>query len=130
MGRVSEAQVEQIVAAWSARNARTKARAVLADLIASTPVDTGDARRRWRIVRETRRGLVYEIVISNDSDHIGHIIHGHGVIRPVRAKVLHWRDRGGADVFAREVGPVPPNPFIDEVLSRQSDRTWRFRRRR
>lgn len=37
---------------------------------------------------------------------------GHGVIRPVKAKMLHWFDKAGNEIWARKVGPVPPRPFL------------------
>jgi len=39
------------------------------------------------------------------------VIGGRGEVRPVRAKVLHWKTCSGEDVFAMYAKAVPPNPF-------------------
>lgn len=37
---------------------------------------------------------------------------GHGVIRPVRAKMLRWFDKNGNPIFAKQVRAMPPRPFL------------------
>lgn len=38
------------------------------------------------------------------------------MIVPKRAKVLHWRDRGGKDVFSARSRGMKPNPFLRNAL--------------
>lgn len=37
---------------------------------------------------------------------------GHGIIRPVRAKMLRWVDKKGNVIFAKQVRAIPPRPFL------------------
>jgi len=46
-------------------------------------------------------GVSYALIIRD----------GHGIIVPKKAKVLHWVDENGQDVFAMQVGPTQPNPY-------------------
>lgn len=47
-------------------------------------------------------------------------------IRPVRARVLVFRGRGGSRVFAHQVQGSPPNPFLVRAL--QEMVPWQMRR--
>jgi hypothetical protein len=46
-------------------------------------------------------GVSYALIIRD----------GHGIIVPKKAKVLHWVDETGQDVFTMRVGPTQPNPY-------------------
>jgi hypothetical protein len=50
---------------------------------------------------EILSGVSYAIIVRD----------GHGIITPKKAKVLHWVDADGNDVFRMSVGPVAANPF-------------------
>jgi hypothetical protein len=50
---------------------------------------------------EVLAGVSYAVIIRD----------GHGIIVPKKAKVLHWVDENGNDVFAMQTGPVAANPY-------------------
>jgi hypothetical protein len=67
-------------------------------------------------VAVTHRTVGKRSFFRNDKNQIALIAavieFGHGVIRPVRAKMLRWFDKSGNPIFARQVRAMPPRPFL------------------
>ena len=53
----------------------------------------------------------FTVEITSAAPYTDLVIKGRGPVRPVRAKVLHWKTCSGEDVFSMYSGPVEPNPF-------------------
>lgn len=49
--------------------------------------------------------------VGTDLPYAKYVKNGRGVVRPVRAKALHWVDNG-QDVFAMRASATKPNDFI------------------
>jgi hypothetical protein len=49
--------------------------------------------------------------------------HGRGIVRPKNGKFLHWIDKTtGEDVFAKESGPVNPDPWLEPAILKNTKR--------
>jgi hypothetical protein len=82
-------------------------------------VDTGRLRASIHVELVPEGGIVKARIgsaVAYAAFHHG----GHGVIRPVRAKVLVFNVRGRW-VFAKRVGPVPGTEFIKRALPAARD---------
>lgn len=84
---------------WSDDGYATASIGVSASKVTVTHMKRGDTR----FAREDKSKIALIAAV---------IEFGHGVITPVRAKMLRWFDKSGNPVFARRVGPVPPRPFL------------------
>ena len=45
---------------------------------------------------------------------------GHGIIRPVRAKMLRWVDKKGNVIFAKQVRAIPPRRSLSSIRGRNT----------
>jgi hypothetical protein len=72
---------------------------------------TGNLKAGIRARVTSRYGDTVSIEATSEAYYTRWVIHGRGPVRPVRAKVLHWKTCSGEDVFAMYAGPVEPNPF-------------------
>jgi hypothetical protein len=126
--------------------------AVLAELVADIVGDmttevANAARRRCPVDNGQLRASIRSQVITHGSETIGEVysdleyaayVHeGTGIygpsgrpIRPVRARVLSWQQRGVGRVYAREVRGQRPQPFLAnalaEVVPGRVDRSVRY----
>jgi hypothetical protein len=82
-------------------------------------VDTGRLRASIHVELTQSGGVVGARIGSNVAYAAWHH-EGHGVIRPVRAKVLVFHVRGRW-VFAKQVGPVPGTEYLRRALSAARD---------
>lgn len=64
---------------------------------------------------------VQRVSVSLDSlrftsplEYASFVNNGRGPVRPIKAKVLHWR-AGGQSFFRTESGPAAPRPFFDDA---------------
>jgi len=66
--------------------------------------------------KQKKRTAIAKSFFRNDKNQIAFIAaiieFGHGVIRPVRAKMLRWVDKKGNVIFAKQVRAMPPRPFL------------------
>jgi len=69
-----------------------------------------------RVVGRIGGGLSVRVVANRP--YAGWVIEGRGVVRPVRARCLHWMTESGEDVFAMRAGPTKPNPFHERGWKR------------
>lgn len=81
-------------------------------MLEEAPVRTGGLARSIRQERMDESTWW----IGTDIFYADYVEHGRGVVRPVRAKVLHWYD--GVDVFTMRAGPSKPNPFAERTANR------------
>jgi len=58
-----------------------------------------------------RLGGGFSVNVVSPQKYTGWVIEGRGVVRPVRARCLHWISKSGEDVFAMRAGPTEPDPF-------------------
>lgn len=63
----------------------------------------------WRIVYLA--GTTFESLVISGAFYTKWVLDGRGPVRPMRARALHWIDRGGADVFSMYSRATDPNPF-------------------
>lgn len=47
------------------------------DVRANTPVDTGDLRRSWELVGPDKKGLKFEMDLSNNLEYVEYVEYGH-----------------------------------------------------
>lgn len=90
----------------------------------NAPVDTGRLRQAIdfeMISRPPRLTARIKVTVNYALP----VHEGHGVIRPRRAKALHWKGRGGGDVFVTRVGPVPGRPFLVDAVRTVTGKTVR-----
>lgn len=65
----------------------------------------------------------YTVSIYNDAQNADgtyywiYVNNGRGPVRPVNAKVLHWKDASGKDVFATYAKGVPPTHILENSLA-------------
>lgn len=72
---------------------------------------TGTLRNvQMRAVTMTR------IAFGSPQNYASFVNNGRGEVRPVRAKVLHWKS-GGKDFFSMRSGPAAPRPFFDDAVA-------------
>lgn len=60
----------------------------------------------------------FESTVYSDAFYVKWIIGGRGPVRPVRARVLHWKACSGEDVFAMYAKAVPPNRFHERAWNK------------
>ncbi|TBO60913.1 HK97 gp10 family phage protein [Streptomyces kasugaensis] len=100
------------------------------------PVDNGPLRASIRSETRQRGSEIVGEVWSN-LEYAAYVHEGTGIygpvgrpIRPVRARMLSWEQRGVGRVFAREVKGQRPQPFLADALEEVSpwpvDRTTRY----
>jgi hypothetical protein len=82
-------------------------------------VDTGRLRASIHVELTQHGGVVGARIGSNVAYAMVHH-EGHGIIRPIRAKVLVFHVRGRW-VFTKQVGPVEGNPFLRDALPAARD---------
>jgi hypothetical protein len=82
-------------------------------------VDTGRLRASIHVELTQHGGIVGARIGSNVAYAMVHH-EGHGVIRPVRARVLVFHVQGRW-VFTKRVGPVSGNPYLREALPAARD---------
>ena len=64
------------------------------------------------------RAHVYNLAKSPEGLYYWNILNdGRGPVRPVNAKVLHWVDAQGKDVFSRYSGPVAPRHIRENSMA-------------
>lgn len=78
-----------------------------------TPVDTGVLRQQTRVDSGVPKVAGGYLIKFRAMPYWGVFVQrGHGVIVPVKAKVLRWINKAGTVVFAKRVKAVPPNPYM------------------
>jgi len=85
------------------------------------PVDKGYLREHWRSEVDEPNNRV---ILSNSTSYapyhtFGTGIYGpeHRMIRPIRAKMLHWINKEGHHVFAKQVRGIKPNPYVQDGVA-------------
>jgi hypothetical protein len=88
------------------------------EIVALTPVDTGQLKESWhrgpvRVALSETGHVVWEISVSTEKDYAPYVEHGTGIYGPKHAKYpirpkkpggwLHWIGKDGEDVFAKLV---------------------------
>lgn len=115
-------------------------------IIRRQPSDTGRTRAAWRVDRRVFDGgrrVTWQVAnnVQSNGFHVWQLLHsGTGVygpkstpIRPVSAKVLRFRPKGGVSgrrgsggwVFAKEVAGIKPSGYIVETLAADVPSGWR-----
>lgn len=107
---------------------------LVADIIGEVTADVANAaRRRCPVGDGTLRADIRSRTFQRGSESVGEVysdleraayvhqgtgIYGpsHRPIRPVRARVLSWEQRGAGRVFAREVRGARAQPFLADAL--------------
>lgn len=67
----------------------------------------------WQI--QERQDTVH---IKNTSKHAFVVEYGHAMIFPKRARVLHWQDLSGEDIFTRYTRAVMPMHYFRDAMER------------
>lgn len=94
---------------------------VLNDTVRLCPVDLGTLAQSYTMVADHDANSATARIGTNVF-YAPFVEFGHGVIKPVRAKMLRWIGKDGQPVFARSVGPQPPRPHLREALRRAKAR--------
>lgn len=103
---------------------------MIAKMRANCPVDTGVLRQQHQ-ADQPRRVSDGWAIKYRALPYWGVFVHeGHGVIRPVRAKVLRFVTKGGAIVFTKKVRAVAPNPWLYRSFQQLGFRSVRWLRAR
>lgn len=83
------------------------------------PVDTGVLRQQHSIDKTVRKRAGEYTITFRASPYWGVLVGmGHGIIRPVRAKVLRFVTKQGKVVFTKKVRAVPGNPWMYRAFVR------------
>ena len=92
---------------------------ILPMMRAETPVDTGVLKQQTRLDPGFRRIASGYLFTFRAMPYWGVFVHeGHGVIVPVKAKMLRWINKAGTVVFAKRVKPVAANPYMYRTFLR------------
>ncbi len=78
-------------------------------------INSGELLGDIGIKENNNKGM--DILIGTYKPWAIYIEFGRGPIRPVTAKVLHWKDKDtGDDVFSMYAGPTEPEPFFEPAI--------------
>jgi hypothetical protein len=78
-------------------------------------VQSGELLSSVGIFNETANS----IDVGSSSPHSEYYEYGHGPIRPVNAKALHFVTKDGEEVFTKYVGPVEPTGVFERTILSQ-----------
>jgi hypothetical protein len=92
---------------------------ILPMMRSETPVDTGVLKQQTRVDPGFQRTATGYKIVFRAMPYWGVFVQeGHGVIVPVKAKVLRFVTKLGKVVFTKRVGPVPANPYMYRTFLR------------